>query len=459
MKIAFTSLCLLTTAVLSAQILDTQFPTTNGNVQAICIHGNTLYIGGSFTQVGNLPRTNIAAIDLTTKSVTPWAPSVNSDVVDIEAANGKVYFCGHFTQVNLVSRNALAAVDSASGNLESLNPNIVFPGIPGMQTGTVSSLEVADGLLYLAGYFISINGSSRKNVAAVDLASGNLHPLSVEPNIPVNVIEIENDRLYLGGPFFSVNGASRKGFAAVNRLTGTLLPWNPSSDDQGNTIHAIVPDGDSVFISGVFFSLAGSGNCHLAKTDMDGVPSNWHPFSCSGVPFPIANALAKWDPFLVVGGEFSNFSGQNRNHLAMAQAHTGALTSWNPAPNDNVLSLATNDSLLVVGGRFTSISGVSRGHLAVYSRDASTGTHAPTSQVVKLTGYPNPVQGSFTVPIPDNQLKNIVLYTQDGKRTDVPYEMNGQQLIVRTKALPAGRYFIQFKTMDNHLYTASFIKM
>lgn len=450
-------LALLQAADLDAQILDLQFPIVNGEVKTICLHGNTIYIGGTFTLVGGQPRTNIAAIDIPTKSVTPWAPDLNGDVVDIEAAGGKVYFCGEFTQVNSSSRNALVVVDSITGNVDPLNPAIVFPGIPGMQTGTVFSVKVVDNIFYFAGYFNSVDGSVRKNVAAVDLPSGTLNAFSVSPDIPVNLIAIEGTTLYMGGPFFNVNGSDRKGFAAVDRITGNLLPWNPSSDQPGNTIHAILPDGDSVIFSGEFFDLNSSNHCYLVKTNLDGVPSGWHPFSCTSSPS--AYTLAKSDSFLVVGGNFSNFSGTNRQNLAMVDRSSGTVNNWNPGPDDDVLALAINESLIVVGGKFDMISGTARANLAVYSRDIQTGTGEPSAPAIKLGGFPNPTRSTFKIPIAQDEVKNLSIYTQDGKKVNAVYQVEACWLSIRTEALLAGAYIVQFGTADGKKYLSTFVRI
>jgi len=443
----------------NAQTLDEQFPTVNGSVKTILIHGNTMYIGGTFTSVGGKLRKNIAAIDIPSKSVTDWSLSLDGDVVDIEAANGKVFFCGHFKTVSSNSRNALAIVDSITGSVDPLNPVIVFPGVPGMQTGTISSIEITKNTLYLAGYFISVNGASRKNVASIDLLSGNLNSFQVNPDIPVNIIKIDGNILYLGGPFYSVNGLNRAGFAAVKRINGEMLPWAPLSGTPGNTIYSIVPDGDSVIISGIFENLNNSNHCFLAKTDLTGAASNWSPFNCSGA-FPFARAVLIADDHLIIGGQFTAFSGINRNNLVMVHNHTGVVDSWQPEPDNSVLSIAGNDSLIAVGGDFNIISGVTRPYLAVYSK---SGLQSDTNELglttVKVTGYPNPTHSSFTIPLDQTDLKNVSIYTKDGKIVKPNYQISEHSLIINTGQLQTGEYVVHFETANGQKHLSMFTKL
>jgi hypothetical protein len=443
---------------LYSQTLDEQFPAVNGTVNTICISGNTIYVGGIFTEVGGLPRTNIAAIDIPTKSVTDWAPHLNGDVADIGAANGKVYFCGHFTQVNSENRNALAAVDAETGSLDPLNPSITFPGVPGQQTGTVTSLEVIDNTFYFAGYFISVNGSTRTNVAAIDLSSGNLTSFSVKPDIPVNVIEIEGDILYMGGPFYKVNNNQRKGFASVNRFNGELQPWAPNIGNPGNTMYAILPDNEQVFIGGFFSGINGSQNCFLAKTDMNGAPQDWKPLPCSAVN-PSARTMMKWETALIIGGNFADFGGESRKNLTMIDRNTGTVSDWEPNPDAKVLSLASNDSLLVVGGQFQSVSGASHSGLAVYHMPVGTPPPPPPPTTLVLASYPNPPNSSLSITLPASEIRSITVYDRNGKRIDPTYLVEGGVLTIQTGQLNNGQYVVQLQGTDGNRYVSSFMKI
>lgn len=441
-----------------AQTLDPAFPTVDGTVNTLLVHGNTLYLGGSFSTVGGLPRTNIAAIDISSKSVTTWAPHLNGDVVDIDARDGKVYFCGHFTEVDAAPRNALAAVDSATGTVNSFNPGITFPGIPGMQTGTVSSLKIADNILYFAGYFISVNSASRKNVAAIDLDQNQLTALNVSPDIPVNLIEINGQALYLGGPFYKVGTASRKGFAAVNRYSGALLQWNPTVGNPGNTIYAILPSNDQIFVGGFFWGLNGMDQCYLAKTNLSGALATWKPFNC-GQPYAyVKSMLFVRDSLVLAGGDFASFDGQSLKNLVLFHKNTGAINAWQPNPDAEVLALASNDSLLFVAGKFLNIDGTSRQRLAVFHlTDEAPPT--PEPEAPAFIGFPNPANTDVSFVIPPDGIQNLNVFDRNGARMEVSYQIQDQLLTIQTTTLTPGYYVAHMKTSDGKKKTVPFLKL
>jgi hypothetical protein len=67
---------------------------------------------------------------------------------------------------------------------------------------------------------------------------------------------------------------------------------------------------------------------------------------------------------VMVGGDFTQVNGIQRNHLAEIDFSTGAVTSWNPNANKAVHALDKKANNVLVGGAFTQIGGVARTMLA-----------------------------------------------------------------------------------------------
>lgn len=425
------------------QTFDINFPATNGTVNTVLLHGKTLYVGGSFTKIGDFTCSNLAAIDINTGAIANWKPLVNKPVLDIAAENGVVYFCGNFTTVNNVGRNALAAVDSASGIVTNFNPNIVFPAIPGQQTGSVFSLCIKNQLLYIGGYFISVSGQNRPNVAAIDVTSGlatQFHPVL---DIPISVIEVIGNQLYMGGQFYTVNGLSRKGFAAVNLSDGELTNWDPKGDNPGNAQDAILGYGDKIYIAGSFFKLDGISRPYLAQTDKaSGAVTSWDAM----IPFnnftPDVNALALSGNRLIVGGEYFGIGGQNRSNLAILDALSGLATLWDPAPDGAVNTLAANDTMIVVGGAFSQIDGETQKGLAVFKIEQPVIVD-PGPTAFGIHCYPTPAQNNFIIE-PQNGvlIKSVIVISADGKEITVPAQQNSERIILNTSQLSAGTYLV-----------------
>lgn len=84
-------------------------------VGSITKDGSTLYIGGSFTDMGGSPRQNLAAVDANTGvAIANWRYAVNNTVRAITTTGGQAFAGGDFTQTGL-DRPFGTAVDPVTG--------------------------------------------------------------------------------------------------------------------------------------------------------------------------------------------------------------------------------------------------------------------------------------------------------------------------------------------------------
>ena len=133
-------------------------PDMNGDVGALAIDSNgIIYAGGAFTTVnGGTPRSLVAAFDPASSSIgapTSWNPNVIVDAhmvhgklpVDALAVdNGSVYIGGTFSEVGLSTRTDLASVNIIDGTARAWDPE------PNMQ---VYTLLLSGTTLYAGGKF------------------------------------------------------------------------------------------------------------------------------------------------------------------------------------------------------------------------------------------------------------------------------------------------------------------
>ncbi len=156
------SLSLVLALPARAQTTDPHFPLTDGRVYASARSGDTLYVGGNFTNVG--PQTGcFALLDEASGTRLAGLPRVEG-VVHAVASDGAGgwYVGGQFQRVAGVPRTNAAHI-RADGTLDAWTPS---------PNGVVYALARIDGVVYAGGSFLNIGGLARPALAALDPVTG-----------------------------------------------------------------------------------------------------------------------------------------------------------------------------------------------------------------------------------------------------------------------------------------------
>ncbi|MDJ0339834.1 LamG-like jellyroll fold domain-containing protein [Cryobacterium sp. PH31-O1] len=206
----------------------------NGVVWAQLIVGDTVYVGGEFTRsrpagsaagVNEVVRNNLLAYNLTTGVlVSSFNPNVNGAVraLTVSSDGSRLFAGGTFTNVGGVSRTRIAAFNTTSGALISDWSPVINSG--------VRALTIAGDTVYAGGTFTSADGQTRAGMAAFNGTTGALEPWSGAPTGgSINALAASPDgtKVVIGGSFTAYNGSSDPGYgmAATDASTGASLPW------------------------------------------------------------------------------------------------------------------------------------------------------------------------------------------------------------------------------------------
>jgi Domain of unknown function (DUF5122) beta-propeller len=208
---------------------------TGGNgdprINSLVTSAAGIYVGGNFDHIGNPPqaRSRLALLsaagdgdpdgtfvaDITTSS---------DGVKALLLANSRLYVGGIFTQVNGVNRTNVAAVSPSTGG---------DAGLDAGANSSVNTLAFASGKLYIGGFFSTITHAatptSRSNLAAVDASSGLVDAgFDPSPDDSVLALQVSGSSVYLGGQFRNVGATQRNFLAKVAASNGALdTIWDP----------------------------------------------------------------------------------------------------------------------------------------------------------------------------------------------------------------------------------------
>ncbi|PJZ57446.1 hypothetical protein CH367_08800 [Leptospira barantonii] len=402
---------------------------------------STLYIAGSFVNVQNATRSNLASIDLRTNRLNPWAPIVSGNnggaVFDLEVEGSIAYIGGSFVKVGSEERVCLAAIDRITSELKNWNP---------VASGTVEEVEVANGIVFIGGGFFQVAGQSLPYLAAINAQTGVPLAWNPDPNGSIYALKLHENILYVGGSFKTINSKTRLYGAAYSLNDFQLTNWHPKLD---NYILAIATDNERLGLGGFFSSVGGKVRSNLAALDViTGTVTDWQPVSDSFILTMFAT-----DSRIYVGGTFDKIGAYQRERIAAIDPETGGVLSWkaNASYAENphsVLSIDVKDGVVYFGGFFNQVNGIPRNNLAAVEESSGTVKNwkAETNSVVSVIKIVNEnlyIGGQFS-QLNESFRSNIgAVDLSTGRVLDWNPAVTGGQTYTEVKAM---------ETIDSDLY-------
>lgn len=242
----------------------------NGVVWSQTVVGNKVYVTGSFTKArppgvaaggaGEIDAVNIFAFDITTGNPIPnFTHSLDAQGLVVRAApDGKtVFFGGDFTSVDGQARSHVAAFDVGTGAL--------LPWAP-RTDGQVRGFAFSGSTVFVGGNFRSSGGQPRTELAAWDSTTGSLTgwaPTAAGDGFVWDMVTSpDRSRVIIAGSFTQLNGQTAYGMGSLDASTGATMPWAAvdtiRSAGLNGAISSLSTDGAQVFGTGYAFGAGAS---------------------------------------------------------------------------------------------------------------------------------------------------------------------------------------------------------
>ena len=270
---------------------------------------------------------------------------------------------GDFTHVAGEERAHVAALSVGTGELTAWNPEV--SGIAWGVTTVYCILPSADAV-YVGGDFTNVQGVGRRCLAALDPRVPRVLEFDPEPDYTVYALARRDSSLYVGGVFYSMAGQPIQGLACVSAATGKLRPWGGgvSSPDYGHSdvspyVSALAIADTSLYVAGHFTRVDGVVRGGLAAVDLaTGRVQAWNPNPVDEASLsraPSVYAIAVSGDVVYVAGWFSWLGGVSRMNVAGISRATGAVGGFNPRANGEAFTIVVGEDGVFVGGRITSL--------------------------------------------------------------------------------------------------------
>jgi hypothetical protein len=378
------------------------YPGANGIVYAAVTDGSgNLYIGGTFTEVGEAFATNIAKWNGTNWSPLGLGISGESSVNALAVSGSTLYVGGGFTTAGGSSANDIAQWNGTNWSPLGL-------GISG-DSSIVDALAVSGSTLYAGGQFTSAGGISATNIAKWNGSSWS--DLGSGMNRDVGALLVSGSTLYAGGDFTTAAGNAANHIAQWNGSS-----WSPLGSGVNSEVAALAVSGSTLYAGGLFQTAGGSAATNIAQWN----GSSWSALS-SGMNGEVF-ALAVSGSTLYAGGFFTTAGGSAANRIAQWNG-----TSWlalGSGMNSAVSTLAVSGSTLYAGGIFTTAGT----NVSAYVAMANLAV-PPTLSIIAdganvVVTWPDPATG-YTLESATNLLPPVAWQTN----SMAPIVIGGQNVI------------------------------
>ena len=359
-----------------------------GNVTAVEIVGDKVYVGGDFDSAGGAYVGNVAMWDRTARTWSAMGPGVLGHVNDMEVWGDKLYVAGDFTRAGSFPLNDIAAWSLTTPGW--LRVGATLNSSDNTSSTQIHTMHAARYGLYIGGlfqYYAEGVSTNRANSIMLfdgesfrELGNGVATLLSYGS---VYALASDAERLHVGGHFHYA------GVKPANRFGQWIFPQPDSSgnewvdDDPASTIADALPH--RRMSSGTFDTvdrtplgpfdikeyLPASGAAHPDDIYWDGrfAPDS----SIRGADDEIF-AMASDDTVVYVGGAFTRISGVDAHAIVMWNGSDWETLDDGIAEGIDgfVYALAIDGDDLYVGGQFVQAGGTAARNIAVWNRTTRT---------------------------------------------------------------------------------------
>lgn len=229
----------------------------NGPVHAIAAHDNKIYVGGNFSQAGNIAANNIARWDgenwqalgagLSTIAVTAMVYAIAI------TPNGDVFVAGQFSKAGEGEAASIARWNGASWS------QLASGGRDGVNN-TVYALAANDsGEIFAGGAFSTASGIVVRNLAKWEGSTWSSLGAGADNGVsgPVRAVAFKQSLLFVGGDFREAGSTAANFIAKWNGSN-----WSPLGSGVSGIVYAFAHSGNGAIYVGGQFQTAGGQPSH-----------------------------------------------------------------------------------------------------------------------------------------------------------------------------------------------------
>lgn len=411
------------------------------DVYAFADDGTYLYVGGAFRNVSEYRVNHIARIHKETRAWEPLGGGVNGNVNALVVDGNNIYVGGSFSAASGVAANGVARWNSATQTWSAVG-NANF--------SSIATLALVDGNLYAGGAGISYwNGSAWNSV----------------PNAPdrgIRSIVRNGNSLYVGGQFTTAGSVAAKNVAKMDITTGQ---WSTVGSGLDSAVRALLIWNGDLYAGGLFPGHISTWNTSTQAWETVGVGVKGDVYALAVGRFGL---YAAGNFLFAQGGVSANSVALWNNELwqTLGSGVQGITAQG------IVHAILSDDESLYVGGDFLISGGKTAYYLGrwffpppnqILSADLPIPgypAHGVSSMSAEI--FPNPVQGTASLQLNVSSASQVSaeVYNTLGEKvltiTDGGLEKGQYRFPIRADMLSSGAWLLRIQT-EHGTVTRTFV--
>ncbi|MDO3383294.1 hypothetical protein [Gilvimarinus algae] len=242
-----------------------------------------------------------------------WSLETDDSINALEVVGSTLYLAGDFTTVNGKSRRGLAAYDLTNHRLLDWNPAL---------NGNVAALTSIENHLYVGGDFTQVDDQSRDGIAQFDIETRQLTAFDVDglmlDQIGIQALDVNEHLLVIGG-----DSGSQEPLYLVNTFDGSIVDIGVNFGGIDSAVHAAMLAGTELYLGGWFYGFGRPIECCRNFVTYDFVSASASDLDLA--PNGQVSEMIMDGDVIYLFGYFNVIAGQVRQPVVAIDAETGAI--------------------------------------------------------------------------------------------------------------------------------------
>jgi uncharacterized delta-60 repeat protein len=305
----------------------------------------------------------------------PFSTSFNNGVYSTEIqSDGQILVGGAFTSYNGSSQNRLIRINSFGLKDTSFNIGSGFDG------GTVLVTETqSDGKILVGGGFTTFTGSSQNYLIRLNSNGSKDTTFDIGSGFQfiVESIAIQSDgKILVGGIFLQYQGVNQSRLIRLNSNASKDTTFDIGNGFNSNVNSVVIQSDGKILVGGNFTTYSGSSQNQLIRLDSNASKDTTFDIGSGfGGSFSTVETIAiQSDGKILVGGNFTTFSGSSQNRLIRLNSNGSKDTTFDIGSGFDSFIYniqIQSDGKILVGGYFTTFNGSTQNYLIRLNSDGT----------------------------------------------------------------------------------------